>query len=775
MIKSTRFSLYLITFLILLTASLFIFTPKPPLLQTMDFSRAVYDKQQHLLRLTLTSDEKYRLFTPLSEISPFIIEATLLQEDQYFYWHPGVNPFALIKATWKTYGVGERRFGASTITMQVARMRFHLNSKTFNGKLLQILRALQLEMFYSKKQILEAYLNLASYGSNIEGVGAASLIYFGKPAQQLSLPQALTLAVIPQNPLRKSPTPRNQLELKNSRNQLFLRWLEKHPEDQDKKSLLSLPLQLPAKQRLPFIAPHYVTTILQQTAIQQNPIIITTLNVKLQKILEHTVQRYLEQKNNLGINNLAVMLVDTRTMEVKALIGSGDFFDPHIQGQINGTRTKRSPGSTLKPFIYALALDQGLIHPYTILKDTPSSFGAYTPDNFDYDFMGPIKASDALTLSRNIPAIYLASKLSHPDLYQFLQQAGITQLKPESHYGLSLVLGGAEVTMEELVELYATLANNGMWKPVRYKITDHIITGKRLLSPEASFLTLDMLKNTTRPQPLFVAARNNKAPVSWKTGTSSGYRDAWTVGVFGPYVLAVWIGNFDSSSNPAFVGKDSAAPLFFAIDDAIETQTGPLPNVLANPKRLHLKKIAVCEASGALPTRYCPHTVQTWFIPGKSPIKTDTVFREVMIDSKTGLRACHFDPHNTFAVYEFWPSDLVKIFQQAGIQRRTPPPFDPDCNLITQAMSGTPPHITSPQSTMIYTLRTKQQLTTIPFTAIMDADVRTLYWFINQAYIGKSTRDQPLLWSAISGNFVVRVADDHGRTDAVNLQVQSVR
>lgn len=771
-LKTVKYSLYFLISLILMGVIFLSISPKPLLLQNVSFSKAIYDDQNHLLRLTLSTDEKYRLFTPLSQIPNTLKTATLLQEDQYFYWHPGINPLALLKATWNTYIVGKRRFGASSITMQVARMRFKIRSKTIGGKLEQILRALQLEIFYSKDQILEAYLNLSPYGGNIEGVGAASLIYFNKSVQQIFLSEILTLAVIPQNPLHKSLSDHNQQDLKNSREQLFTRWLQYHPEDHDKSAYFNLPLQLP-KTQLPFLAPHFVTVVLQQKSPDSK--IVTTLDLRLQNILKNTVQRYLKQKHNLGIYNAAVMLVDVRDMEVKGLLGSGNFFDANIQGQVNGTRAKRSPGSTLKPFIYALALDQGLIHPNTVLKDTPTNFGAYAPDNFDYDFMGPIKAKDALTLSRNIPAIYLASQLSKPTLYQFLQQAHISQLKPEDNYGLSLVLGGAEVTMEELTELYATLANGGVWRPLRYKQETHVYSGDRLLSPEASFLVLDILKNTKRPQPIFNAAYSMRSPVSWKTGTSSGYRDAWTVGVFGPYVLAVWVGNFNSQSNPLFVGKESAAPLFFAINDAIESQLGSLPTITPNPKNLNLIQVDVCEASGALPNTFCPHTVKTWFIPGKSPIKRDAVFREVMIDPKTGLRACHFNANNKFAVYEFWPSDILKIFQEAGLQRSTPPSFDPECNLADQNPQGLAPHITSPQSSYVYTVRLKQTAPTIPFTAFGDADVKTFYWFLNQSFLGQTSSNQTLLWTAKNGDYLVRVVDDHGRADVVKLQVRNVQ
>lgn len=745
------------------------FSQPPGLLTDISFSRAVYADHHRLLRLTLSHDDKYRLFTPLAQISPQLISATLLQEDQYFHWHYGVNPIATLKAAWQTYIVKSRRIGASTISMQVARMRYHINSKKFSGKIWQIIRAIQIEMHYSKEQILEAYLNLAPYGSNIEGVGAASLIYFDKSVNKITLPEAITLSVIPQNPTQRTPQQKN---LKEIREKLFTRWLAQHPEDKDKIILLDLPLQMQNMHALPFIAPHFVNTVLQSTPPAQTEI-NTTLDSHLQKMIEHIAHQYLARKKNLGVYNAAILLVDTRDLSIKALVGSADFFSPTIQGQINGTEIKRSPGSTLKPFIYGLALDQGIIHPNTVLKDTPHSFGSYNPENFDYDFMGPIKAKDALILSRNIPAIYLESQLSRPNLYQLLEEARISNLKTESHYGLALVLGGAELTMQELTSLYAMLVNGGVWHALRMREDQIIDPGKQLLSPEASFLVLDMLKNTKRPAN-YSHVKAEPFPVAWKTGTSSGYRDAWTIGAFGPYVLAVWIGNFNNSGNPAFVGKNIAAPLFFELTDAIESEpTSPSIRV-KHSEHLHLERVAVCKASGMLPTSYCHDTELTWFIPGKSPIKSDTIFREVPIDKNTGLRTCHFDQNTRFEIYEFWPSDLLKIFNEAGMQRRPPPAYDANCSLINSI--GLNPQITSPRLQLSYIVRANMQNNTqIPLTATADADVNTLYWFINETYLAKTKRDQIFFWHAKPGKFVIRVVDDHGRADArdINIKIEN--
>ncbi|VEB37547.1 penicillin-binding protein 1C [Legionella cherrii] len=757
-------SIILITLLVSAYLILF-FLPKPILLEGTSFSKAVYDEHNKLLRLTLSQDEKYRLFTPLSRISKQLVEATLLQEDQYFYWHYGVNPWATMKAIWQTYGAQSRRVGASTITMQVARMRYGMNSKKISGKLLQIIRAIQIEMHYSKEQILEAYLNLAPYGGNVEGVGAASLVYFGTPVHKITLPQSLTLSIIPQNPGKRTP---NNKELKKIREHLLGRWLNKHPEDLNKKAMFALPLVMQDTHMLPFSAPHFVNKILSEAPTKQQSI-DTTLDYRTQTIIERITHHYLARKKGIGVNNAAVLLIDTRDMGIKGMLGSADFFNTSISGQINGTEVKRSPGSTLKPFIYGLALDQGLIHPNTVLKDVPHSFNGYNPENFDYDFMGPIKAKDALVLSRNIPAIYLASQLTSPTLHQLLEKAQISQLRSESYYGLSLSLGGAELTMDELVSLYAMLANDGIWFPIQAFKNTVKPKGIRLLSPEASYLVLDMLKNTPRLD------ENSKSwsrlQVAWKTGTSSGYRDAWTVGVFGPYVLAVWVGNFDNKANPAFIGKDIAAPLFFELIDALNHERGPIHALEKHPEQMNLRKVEVCKSSGMLPTRYCKDTEWSWFIPGKSPIKTDTIYREVAINSKTGLRTCHMDEYTRFEIFEFWPSDLLSIFKKAGIQRHTPPFFEPDCSL--SGNSGIDPHITSPQNGISYIIRANSpQNNTIPLTAVTDAGIAYVYWFINETFIAKTKAGESYLWKAKPGKFVVRVVDDHGQSDARDIHVQ---
>lgn len=748
----------------------------PSLRDSVSISQAVYDRNSNLLRLTLSRDERYRLWLPLKDISPVLIQTTLLHEDHSFRRHSGMDAAALIRAVWHTYLKADRRMGGSTITMQLARLRYGIDSRTPLGKLRQIIASFWLELLYSKNAILEAYLNLVPYGLNIEGAGAASLIYFHKEAGRLTLPEALTLSVIPQNPVRRIAARDGDLsqnsELNQARQRLFRAWDKKHPKDRDQETIGRLPTFLHDPSEMPFLAPHFADAILQADPFDAR--LDTTLDLSLQKLVERQARGFVESRRHVGINNAAVMLVDHRSMEVKALLGSVDFFDAAIQGQVNGTAAKRSPGSAIKPFIYTLGIDQGLIHPLTMLKDAPMSFGEYNPENFDNEFMGPLSARDALIRSRNIPAVEITSRLTNPGLHRFLMQAGITGLREQAHYGVALALGAAEVSMQELAELYAMLANGGLLKPLRWFKGQPKDKGRRLLSREASFLVLDMLETNPRPyQGYRYDWTRDSLAVAWKTGTSFGFRDAWSVGVVGPYVLAIWIGNFDGEGNPAFIGREAAAPLFFAIVDALKSQDGELRQFCGpGLAELNLTKIEVCSVSGMLPGPACSRKVSTWFIPGKSPIRTCDIHRVIYIDTRTGLRSCREGtPGTRAAVCEFWPSDMLEIFRQAGIPRRVPPPYGPECRTEETAAKGTGPQITSPQRGVTYSLRARAlERERIPLTAVTDADTRTVYWFVNERFLGTSASGKPFFWKPAPGRFVVRAVDDQGRADAREVQ-----
>ena len=745
--------------------------PHAPLAQHVPLSTAVWSADGELLRVTRSSDDQYRMWVSLSGISPALVRAVLLKEDRWFYWHPGINAAALIRGAFRTYIVGDRQ-GGSTITMQLARLMYGLNTRTPGGKLQQIAAALWLEARYSKHDLLEAYLNLVPLGGNIQGVGAASRIYFGKSPDRLTPAEALTLAVIPQRPSKRAGRDASESDLIAARAQLSEAWLRGQRDTVAERRQLELPVVVKARYSMPFTAPHFVDSLLANRT-QPASRIDTTIDGGLQRLVERHIQRYLQQHHTRGIHNASAILVDARDMAVRAWVGSADYWNEEIDGQVNGVTAKRSPGSTLKPFVYALAIDQGLLHPQTVLRDLPTSFGPFTPENFDGRFFGPVTAEAALIRSRNIPAVSVAMQLRQPTLYQFLQTAGIRDMKPESFYGLALPLGGGEVTMEELAGLYAMLANQGLLRPLRVELSRPTKEGVRLLSPQASFITLDMLRHNPRPDVDGTVPARARWPIAWKTGTSWGFRDAWSAGIVGPYVLVVWIGDFEGRSNPAFVGADAAAPLFFRIADSLNLAR-PDEAIPPFTPPAGVKKVAVCAESGDLPNAYCPRTSETWYIPGKSPIRVSQLHRAVAMSPATGRPECPPYPADTrFEVFEFWPSDMLKLFRQAGMPRRTPPPL-PGC-AADDPLDG--PRITSPLRGVSYALRRSKGLEDIALDADVTADVRNVFWFDGRTLIGAHrVADGPLAWRpSDSGVHLIRIVDDHGRSAERDVDVRIYR
>ena len=399
-------------------------------------------------------------------------------------------------------------------------------------------------------------------------------------------------------------------------------------------------------------------------------------------------------------------------------------------------------------------------------------------ENYDKQFWGPVSATRALIESRNVPAVDLQAQLKATSFHQFLVQAGVTQLKEESHYGLALALGGGELTMLELASLYAMVANGGELKAIKSVLNAEKTTesSKRLLSQEASFIVLDMLKDNPMPEQLTMGVNAQRNQVAWKTGTSWAFRDAWAVGVSGPYVLVVWVGNFDGSCNDAFIGRSAAGPLLFSMFRALNADTAwqvadefPLP-------LMNLKQLDVCSETGDLYGKHCRSTTKTWFIPGVSPIKTSNVYRAIPINRATGLRACEHKVGQTdMRVFEFWPSDFLHIFNQAGVSLQTPPAYEKGCNFNDKSSSGQSPVITSPQTTVEYRIRAEyEKERQIPLIAVVDANVSKLHWFIDDSYIGSANNGEPLLWRASAGEFQVRVVDDSGRSASKKIRVKQM-
>lgn len=751
LLRSTAASLLLLALSYLLLPREELYPPE------LSYSPVLRDHTGRIIHLSLAKDGRYRIRTQLAAVSPHLIEATLLLEDQHFYDHPGINPLSLLRAL---YGVatGTPLGGASTITMQLARLRFRLETRSFSGKCLQILRALQLERHHSKQQILAAYLTLAPYGGNVESITAASWLWCEKSPTDLTAREAVSLAVLPQSPSKRKPQPQGKNPaLATAQHRLWQRWQAAH-------HLTSSPLDadftLHAEARPPRHAPHLARRL--ATAEDST----TTLHLEKQRSVEATLTDYLSLRQEIGITNACALLVHAPSRQVLAYAGSASFLSRDIQGQVDGITARRSPGSALKPFIYGLALDQGLIHPQSLLKDGQVSFGSYNPENYDRQFLGPLSAEDALFRSRNIPAITLHSRLHGTGLYALLQDAGIRLPHPPSWYGLALPLGGAEISPEELAMLYATLAHDGRAQPLQLvqQTSPQPSPGKQLLSPQSCYLLRRMLASRADEQGL------DDTTISWKTGTSHGFRDAWAAGIRGDYVLVVWIGNFNGKSNPAFVARDSAAPLLHELFHRLH-----LPYQEATPPE-GLRQVEFCAVSGSLPSPHCQHRSTGWFIPGVSPISPCTLHRLIFIDPSSGKRVPADDgrPGLLKQVHEFWPPDLLALFRAAGVPRRPAPELEPQAH--PSPSTGSPPLILSPQHQLIYALSSSHsQRQSLPLKAEVSPGVERLYWFAGGEFIGQSKPNQALPWSPKAGHWQLQVLDDAGRSSSCKVTIERIQ
>jgi penicillin-binding protein 1C len=767
-------------------------------LEGVSFSSLYLDRTGKMMNIFLTPDDKYRVRANLGDFPPELIEAVLLQEDKYFYGHFGINPGAMFRAAWETYVKKSRRLGASTITMQLARLRYGLYTRNLPGKIAQTWCALFLEICLSKQEILEAYLNLAPCGGNIEGFPAAAWYYFGKDVKDLTRGEVLTLAVIPQNPSKRAPLNQNsQEDLIRARRVLYDTWVASHPGD----IILNTELDLP-----PFLTNRYPRRALHFTEYlntldpgaagpeknRSGGTYRTTVDLRKQDICERELESFLIRHRSWGIKNGSLLLLDHTTMEVLAAVGSADYYDDHIQGQVNGTASKRSPGSTLKPFIYALALQQGIIHPEKMLKDAPAGFSEYTPDNFRGEFKGPVKAWYALADSRNIPAVQLARDIKDPDLYDFLKQAGISGLKEKDHYGLSVVLGSADLTMMELASLYAALPNGGIKRDLRFLADyrggdnrDSAVNnisgtgrgdggGRQLLSPEAAAITLKMLERNPAPDELRPGSAR-PVPAAYKTGTSIGFKDAWSVAVFDRFVLCVWLGNFSGEGNNALIGRLTATPLQFSIIDALLAEIPPAGQLGPRPMPPGVSLAEVCAVSGDIPGEDCPQTLETWFIPGVSPINRCRIHRRVYINTRTGYRTDETEgPFIRSEIREFWPSDLLEIFAQAGLPRFSPPPYPPEEENLNRQTAGFPPFIISPLANTAYVLQdTGSRFNQLVLLAGADQDGGDLFWFANAMFLGRAKPNERFTWSPAPGAWDLSVVDSRGRSAGLSLKVET--
>jgi len=528
-----------------------------PLGKQLEFSTCVVDRDGRLLRAYTTSEGRWRLPARIADVDPRFFAMLLAYEDKRFRAHHGVDPLALFRAASQFVAGGRIRSGGSTLTMQVARLQEPRSSRNFVAKLRQMVRAIEMERALDKDEILALYLDLAPYGGNIEGIRAASLSYFGKEPRRLSLAEAALLVALPQSPELRRPG-RSPASARAARNRVLDRYAAAQGVATDEIALAKAE-PLPAGRRpMPMLAPHAADRAIVETAPGSE--VRLSIDADLQRSMEDLArERARTLSTTLGPEiSLALLVVDNATGDVLARVGSPGYFEGRRAGQVDMTQALRSPGSTLKPFIYGLGFEDGFIHPETLIDDRPARYGAYMPQNFDFTFQGTLSARKALQLSLNLPALAVLDQVGPSRLAARLAQAGAVLVLPEGEApGLAIGLGGAGITLSDLTALYAGIARLGTVLPLHERLAEPVGEGSTLMTPVAAWYVGNILIGTPPPESAMPGR------IAFKTGTSYGYRDAWSIGFDGKRTIGVWVGRPDGAPVPGLIGRVAAAPILF--------------------------------------------------------------------------------------------------------------------------------------------------------------------------------------------------------------------
>lgn len=778
--------------------------PLPP---APRYSPIVLAADGSVLHAFLNPTQKWRMKTELAEITPALQQAIINKEDRYFHYHFGVNPLAIVQAAGRNIFRTGRTTGASTITMQVARL-LEPKERTFGNKLLEMLRATQLEAHYSKAEILQLYLNLVPYGGNIEGVKSAALLYFQQQPDYLSLAQTVTLAIIPNQP-RVLVLGKNNDRILAERNRWLRQFRRQHLfPAQDIEDALNEPLNV-QRHAAPTLAPHLARRLVTQ--FPGRPIIHSTLRRSPQAKAEDLTKNYVRRLHELGISQAAVLVVNNRTRAVEAYVGSADFQDAASSGQVDGVRAIRSPGSTLKPFLYALAVDKGIVTPKLKLPDVPTNFSGFRPENFDKSCAGEVTVERALMYSLNIPAVRILADVGVPTFTDKLRLAGFKSVaKAAPQLGLSTILGGCGATLEELTGLYAALADGGKWRALRVTAAQAsaappapllrrgepadqkrkklsgspLFCGEGgqegeaneevvpLVSTAAAFLITDILAQRTRPD-LPMGYQNNRhlPKIAWKTGTSYGRRDAWSIGYNKDYTIGVWVGNFSGQGSPALTGADVASPLLFDLFNALAYNSPN--NWTVPPATLDFR--LVCAETGLVPGEHCPNQLIDYYLPGTSSARHCEHQKEALVSADGAMAYCRACvPVAGFRRQLFLnPLPEVLAFRESqGLPSSRLPPHNPACRLVRGSNDGAGAAlaITSPLDHAEYVLdrHDKQQML---LSCAAGSEVRQVFWYVNDRFLRAAAATERVFFRPPSGTVKISCADDHGRNVDIQLQV----
>lgn len=736
-----------------------------PLQVKRSYSKVIYARDSTLLSSFLTSDDKWRLKAELYEINDQLKEAFIQKEDKYFYQHFGINPIAIGRAMFNNLTTGRRTSGASTLSMQVARM-LEPKSRSWKNKVTEMFRAIQLESQYSKEEILQLYLNWVPYGGNIEGVKSAALIYFQKKPEQLSPAEITTLTIIPNRPTSFRIGDDNTV-LINNRNKWLKRFEREDIFNTNEVELgIAEPL-LAKRNKVPSHAPHFCRKMKYHSLSNDN--VYTTLDRHIQHHVENIASNYSSKIKKYNINNVAVLVLDNRTGQVVGYLGSQKFTDDENSGQVDGVQAIRSPGSTLKPLIYAMAIDKGLVTPKTMLNDVPLDFKDYSPLNFNRKFNGKIKVEEALAFSLNVPAVKLLDEVGVSPFVKKLSAIGFKQIKQDQYkLGLSVVLGGCGVRLEELAGMYSAIANNGMYRKLDYSLHSGDQSNQiRFISEESAYLISKILTKPTRPDfPHNYQSSYHIPKVAWKTGTSYGRRDAWSIGYNKNYTVAVWAGNFSGEGVRELTGATIATPLMFEIFNTIDYNTPD--NWFKEPDNISFRY--VCAETGLVPNHFCENQVLDDYIPNISSTKKCEHLKEVMVshdDQFSYCTACVPSSGYKQQLFPNYNAEYLSYLNMEQIGYKKIPEHYPSC---TRVFHHHQPKIVSPLDGQEYILDRKDPAL-ILLRAQVNNDVKKVYWYINDVFFKEADAQEDVFYKPVLGHTKISCSDDKGRNSNCFIKV----
>lgn len=732
------------------------------------YARTIVSQNGELLRAFADDKGVWRYPVTLEQVSPNYIEALLNYEDRWFYWHPGFNPFAIIRALLQNIKSGRVISGGSTLSMQVARL-IDPHSRTIPGKLKQILRAIQLEWYFSKQEILSYYLNHAPFGGPLEGVQVASLTYLGKSARLLSHAEAALLAVLPQAPSRLRPD-RHAKRAEQARNKVLDRLLTLNVWTASQVQEAKIETVIKQWHRPAVVAPLLARRL--KNKVQADKALVTTIDFSMQQSLEELVK---QTTNRLPEKtSAAVLVVENESLAVKSYIGSSDFMDSGRYGHVDMVQATRSPGSTLKPFLYALAMDAGLIHSASLLVDAPSSFDGYRPSNFNRGFSGAVSVSDALTRSLNIPAVQVLHHFGANNFVSQLKNAGLNiRIATDGKANLAVILGGMGTQLESLVGLYSALANKGLSGKLRY-LPDAPLQQKRFLSEGAAFIVKQLLERD-------IKGNKNKANAfAWKTGTSYGYRDMWSIGVSDKYTVGVWVGRPDGTPLPGYYGARTAAPLLFSIMQRIRPR---------QQQNRHLKQPAsvtqttICWPLGGAqqntPEDQCHMSKKAWILEQNFPntLIAATVWESnpltVLLNKQTGLRvnASCLPKQSTQLKKALWPLAVKPWIEPEFRRNYQIPGYEEHC--LTHSSQDYQPLMIKGirNNTVLKSSASRFGLPTIQLNSTGGQGKR--FWYLNGQELATSNASQRISHTFNrSGNYQIIVIDSVGNIAMVNFELK---